>query len=472
MKKEQFYKITDYIAGLISDTEFALHTYAVGGSVRDLVMGNDIKDIDLVIDLPNGGVNLANYIDKLGECGNVVIYPKYGTAMFKLNAFPEEEIECVMTRGEKYIDKDTRNPVCVFSTLDDDARRRDLTMNALYYNLTTKEIFDPTGGLNDIKNTNLVKTTNPDPDTVFDDDPLRILRVVRFATKYGRDIEENTFKSMVKFVDRLEIISKERIQSEFNKIITCKNAVKGIGTLVNIGAMKYIIPELEETVGLEQNHYHFGDVYQHTIALLDYYHKNFEVSNSVTVALALLLHDIGKIKTQTVKDGKVHFYNHEFVGAGMVEPILRKLKYDLDTINDVKFLVKNHMRTKNAGDGLKNIKDKTFNKLAHDCGCEKRYLMLAIVIECDNMSHKSEHCIYGQKDAFVERLGDAHRMMSYKLPVNGDDVMTELGIKPGIDVKKVLHSLMKLAYNNPNITKPMCLKQIHFVYKQMKQGKK
>ena len=98
--------------------------------------------------------------------------------------------------------------------------------------------------------------------------------------------------------------------------------------------------------------------------------------------------------------------------------------------------------------------------------------MLAIVIECDNMSHKSEHCIYGQKDAFVERLGAAHRMMSYKLPVNGDDVMTELGIKPGIDVKKVLHSLMKLAYNNPNITKPMCLKQMHFVYKQIKQGEK
>lgn len=474
MKKERFYQITKYVSDLIKGTEFQNHVYAVGGSVRDLLMGNDIKDIDLVIDLPQGGTRLSDYFDKMGYSFNNVIYPTYGTAMFHLNAFPEDEIECVMTRGEKYVDKDSINPICVFDTLEADAIRRDLTINALYYNVTTGEIYDPAGGENDIKNGNPVRTTNNNPDVVFDDDPLRILRVVRFATKYKLGIENKTYESMLKYVDRLGIISKERIQTELNKILCCKNATYGIKTLMNLGAMKYIIPDLIATKGLEQNKYHFGDVFEHTMALIDHYHNvinQFGNPDLVTL-LALLLHDIGKVKTQTVKDGKIHFYDHEYMGAKMVVDILKTLKYDNDTIKEVQFLVENHMRTKNFGDNMQKIKFKSFNKLAYECGNKERYLRLAVVIECDNQSHAQEYIIHGQFNQMFARLPMASKMFGYKLPITGEDVMKELEIKPGKEVKLILDRLMKMAFQDPDIQRDSCLKQIKFSYKQIQNEKK
>ena len=474
MKKERFYQITHFLADLIKGTEFEHHVYAVGGAVRDLLMGNEIKDIDLVIDLPDGGTRLADYFGEMRYSFNNVVYPTYGTAMFHLNAFPDEEIECVMTRGEKYVDKNSRNPVCVFDTIEADAVRRDLTINAIYYNVTTGEIYDPTGGEEDIKNCKPVRTTNNNPDVVFDDDALRILRVARFATKYNLGIEDKTYESMVKYVDRLGIISKERIQTELNKILCCKNATYGIRTLMNIGAMKYIIPELEETVGLEQNKYHFGDVFEHTMALIDHYH-NVMISKGdepdLVTLIALLLHDIGKILTRSFENGSIHFYEHEHVGTKMIVDILKELKYDNDTIKEVQFLVKNHMRTKNFGDNMEGMKPKSFNKLAYECGNKERYLRLATVIECDNQSHSQDHLIHGHFDKMVSCLPMAEKMFGYKLPISGDDVMNELGIKPGRDVKLVLDRLMKTAFRVPNIKRDSCLKQIKFIYKQIQHEK-
>ena len=153
MTREEFKKITEYIGSIIKGTSFEGHVFAVGGSVRDFYMGNDIKDIDLVIDLPNGGVDFANWCKDQGYTKTVVIYATYGTAMFKFKQFPGEEIECVMTRGEKYLDDGTRNPTVEFADLKEDAFRRDLTINALYYNVSTGEILDPTGcGIKDIDN--------------------------------------------------------------------------------------------------------------------------------------------------------------------------------------------------------------------------------------------------------------------------------------------------------------------------------
>lgn len=153
MKKEEFLKITGYIGSIIKGTPFEGHVFAVGGSVRDFYMGNEIKDIDLVIDLPHGGVDFANWCKDQGYTNTVVIYETYGTAMFKFKEFPGEEIECVMTRGEKYIDSGSRNPTVEFADLNEDAFRRDLTINALYYDVTNKKIIDPTGyGIKDIEN--------------------------------------------------------------------------------------------------------------------------------------------------------------------------------------------------------------------------------------------------------------------------------------------------------------------------------
>lgn len=148
MKQEKFLEITNYIHNIIQDTEFEQHVYAVGGSVRDLIMEKEIKDIDLVIDLPQGGVRFANWCKDNGFTKTVVVYETYGTAAMKIL---EQDIECVMTRGEKYLDNGSRNPTVRFADLKEDAFRRDLTINALYYNISTREILDPTGyGLKDI----------------------------------------------------------------------------------------------------------------------------------------------------------------------------------------------------------------------------------------------------------------------------------------------------------------------------------
>lgn len=460
--------ITEYIREIIRGTIYEGHIYCVGGSVRDLIMKKPIKDIDIVIDIENGGVEFANFCMKKGLLmREPVIFERYGVAAFRFKSFPDDDIECVMTRGEKYPDRNSRNPITVFAGIEEDCIRRDLTINALYYNISTGEIIDMVGGQKDIEN-KVIRTTNENPDIVFDDDSLRILRCIKFSVRYGWEIEPKTYASMKKYVDRLEIISKERIKDEFNKILLSDNASMGIRTLCDIGAMKYIIPEVVEMIGMEQNAFHFGDVFEHTMALLDYDTKYFK-DGDVAVRLALLLHDIGKIRTRSVgDDGRVHFYDHEFVGSEMVVDILKRLKYDNKTIDDVRFLIKNHMRTKNFGNDCVKIKTKHFNKLAYTCKNEYRYKSLARVIDCDNNSHKAEHNITGQYDYFVSHMDDAVKMFNYKLPIDGNDVMEVLKISGGVLVKKVLERLMNRAYPNPDtLTRESCLKQIPNITKEI-----
>ena len=467
----KFYAITDYIKSIIKGTKYENKLYVCGGAVRDLIMKKPIKDIDLVVDMENGGIEFAQFCKEQELITNdIVFYMRFGTAMFKFLKFPDEEIECVMTRGEKYPDRNSRNPITVFAGIEEDCIRRDLTINALYYNISTGEIVDMVGGKNDIEN-KIIRTTNENPDIVFDDDALRILRTVRFHCRFGWEIEQKTYESMKKYVDRLEIISKERIRDEFNKILLSDNASMGIRTLCNIGAMKYIIPEVEEMIGMEQNAYHFGDVFEHTMTLLDYDTQHFQ-SDDITVRLAMLLHDIGKIRTRSVgDDGRVHFYEHEFVGSDMVVDILKRLKDDNKTIDDVKFLIKNHMRTKNFGNDCEKIKTKHFNKLAYTCKNEYRYKSLARVIDCDNNSHKAEHNITGQYDYFMSRLEDAFRMFDYKLPVDGNDVMEVLGISGGVLVRKILDKLIVRAFPNPDtITRESCLKLIPIIAKEISKS--
>ena len=469
MTREEFKKITEYIGSIIKGTSFENHIFAVGGSIRDLCMGNDIKDIDLVIDLPHGGVDFANWCKEQGYTKTVVIYETYGTAMFMFKQFPGEEIECVMTRGEKYEDKESRNPVTVFADINEDAIRRDLTINALYYNVSTGEILDLVGGQEDIKN-HIIRTTNKNPDIVFDDDPLRSLRVIRFATRYGWEIEKNTYESMKRNVQRLKIITKERIQAEFNKILMSENAVMGINMLHDIGAMTFIVPEFEKCYGLTQNRFHFGDVAEHTLAVLDYHCKHFDAD--LTERLACFLHDIGKIMTRTVKDGKVHFYDHEYVGAEMVGDILRELKYDTDTIKKVQFLIRNHMRTKQAGDGAKYMKDKSLHKLLYECKTFEMFKSLMRIIECDNEAHAKDCCIHNQYSelvAKVELKGSHSKMFGYKLPVTGEDIMSVLGLKPGPIIAEINKRLLNQAFLDPEISRGRCIQLLPGIKKQAEQ---
>ena len=459
MTKEKYLEIIDEVGRIIAGTEFENHVFAVGGCVRDMVMGLEIKDVDMCIDLPDGGIRFAEFMhEKKVLVRPPIVYPTYGTAMFKLKKFNQDEIEVVQTRGEQYHNKDSRNPVVTFAPLEEDCVRRDLTINALYQNVTTKEIVDLTGkGLNDIEAC-VCRVTNENPDIVFTDDPLRILRVIRFAVRYNFNIAYDTMVSMVRNVDRLEIITQERITDEFNKMMMSPDPSRALCLLGCIGAMKYVVPELVETYEMEQNQYHFGSVWLHTLAVVE---QSGKLEPYLPVRLACVFHDIGKIKTRTVSvDGRVHFYDHENVGADLTAEIMRRMRYSNDIIEEVCFYVKYHMFTKSWGDNLEHMKMKTLRKMMYKAKTEDRFKHLVEVIDADNKSHKKEHCMFNQGKNILEAAANEKRMFGYKLPIDGDDVMEVLGIEPGPKVKKYLDHCLKLAFNNPEITKEACIKQI------------
>ena len=469
MTKDKFYKIVLYIKDLIKGTKFEGKTYVVGGAVRDLLMNKEIKDIDIVLELPNGGIDFANWMEENSYThGSVVTYPTYGTAMFRLKEYPEVEIECVQTRKEQYKDKNSRNPETEYGTLYEDSMRRDLTINSLFLNISTNQIVDCCGGQKDIKEHRIRVTSTPE--IVYEEDGLRILRCVRLYSRFHAEnndwhIEEDTFKGMCDKVDRLRIITKERIADELNKMLMCDDPVCAMRLLVDIGAMRYVIPELYDTVDVLQNEYHENDVWEHTLNVLNLVAKRpFYGVAGLEVRMAALLHDIGKPHVRSVDDkGRVHFYGHELAGADIAEIILRRLKYSNDFINEVKFLVKNHMRTKQWGDTCEHMKDKTLRKLQYQCGYE-RFFELLTLIDADNKSHAIDHCLPNQVymiNKYTNRMvDDKTDMFDYKLPIDGNDVMEVKGIKPGKEVRECLDYAMKLAYNNPKMDRELMLKHI------------
>ena len=299
----------------------------------------------------------------------------------------------------------------------------------------------------------------------FIDDPLRVMRGVRMACKLNFTISPPTYEALKMSSYRLSVITKERIADELNKMLMCNDPVCAMRLLVDIGAMRYVIPELYDTVDVLQNEYHENDVWEHTLNVLNLVAKRpFYGVAELEVRMAALLHDIGKPHVKSVDDrGRVHFYGHELAGADIAEIILRRLKYSNHFVERVKFLIENHMRTKQWGDTCEHMKDKTLRKLQYQCGYA-RFFELMTLIDADNKSHAIDHCLPNQVymiNKYTNRMvDDKTDMFDYELPINGDDVMFIKGIEPGRDVKDCLEYAMKLAYNNPKITRTELLKHI------------
>lgn len=460
----------DFLSKSIKKSRFKGKVYIAGGYVRDEMLGFDPKDIDLVIELPNGGIDFATWICKENGVyksgSNPVVFPKFGTAKFQLYGVTHKgkdlsdiEIECVMTRKEQYHDDKGRKPDVSPGTLKDDVERRDFTVNSMLKDLTTGEIVDLTGmGKRDLKAG--VIQTPLDPDIIFDEDPLRMLRAIRFTVKYNWKLPMFMIRSMKKNSGKLKKISAERIQSELNKMLVTKHPDKAIRLLQMTGLNKHVAPELDILRGMGQNKYHDKDVMKHTLAVLK------GVPNKLETRLAALFHDIGKGTTRSVVDGTVHFYRHEEVSGELARSIMKRLKYPNDIIEKVVVAVTSHMRTKSAGDAG-NMSDKALRKLSRALGDHLENTL--DLIDADNRAHHPDYNMPDQVKNIRKRLMKLKAVdkPNASLPVNGKDIMQALGIKGGPWIGKLLALVQDEFDGDQSLTKERAIELVKVAHREL-----
>ncbi len=456
----------------IKGTKFEGKSFIAGGYVRDLKMGIPSKDIDITVELPNGGIEFANYITKkLGvykKGSNPVIYPTFGTAKFNLrgvnhNGFnlSDVEIESVMTRQERY-KGGSRKPEVSPGTLKQDVDRRDFTVNSLLQDLSTGEIKDLTGmGVNDIR-MGLVRTPL-NPDVIFDEDPLRMLRAVRFATKYNWDLPMFMLKSMRRNAEKLNNISKERVRDELNKMLLTKNPASAIRIMKATKLLQHVLPELQQMVNMKQGKHHKWDGFKHSLAVLN------SVPPKLTKRLGALLHDIGKPATKEVIDNEIHFYTHEKVGADIAKDIMTRLKYPKKIIEPVTTAVRHHMRLKRYGDKPDEITDKALRKLKRQLGDHLEDVL--DVIHADNISHADKSNMPNQIRRIQGRLKGLDKGQGGKIvpPITGKDVISNFNVKPGPIVGVVLKKVQDAMDENPALTKSQALSIVDRELKRLKK---
>ena len=346
IEKMHTMELKEHFAGrifsLISETadELGLECYVVGGYVRDIFLNRPSKDIDVVV--VGSGIEMAQaFGKKLGRGAHVSVFKNFGTAQVK---FKDTEVEFVGARKESY-SHDSRKPIVEDGTLEDDQNRRDFTINAMAVCLNKArfgELVDPFGGLDDLKERTI--RTPLDPDITFSDDPLRMMRCIRFATQLNFYIDDETFEALERNKERIKIISRERIADELNKILLSPVPSKGFIDLDRCGLLELIFPELVALQGVEvRNGRGHKDNFYHTLEVVDNISR---VSNDLWLRWATLLHDIGKPRTKRwePKAGWT-FHNHNFIGEKMIPEIFRKMKLPMnEKMKYVQKLVGLHMR--------------------------------------------------------------------------------------------------------------------------------
>lgn len=435
MTTQLYLRICKFLRDKILGTQWEDHVFTVGGCCRDMVLGKEIKDIDLAVNLPNGGIEFAKWLYKNRlTTGHPTLFERYGTAMLRLRAFPNDDIEIVQTRAEKYTDRNSRNPETAFGSIVDDCLRRDLTINSLYYNITEQKLLDITGrALSDIKNK--VIATPMEPDSTYDDDPIRILRTIRFACRLGWDIPQPVFDVMSRNSSRLDIIKIERLRNEFEKILTGENAGRALEMLRLCGALKMIVRVVCHTAYIQYLPDNQDTIWAHTTRAIDLLPPNLTLRWA-----ALLCHcDAPENSSNKLK--------HKVLGT------LVGMKYHQPILKDVLFYCVNKDYTASWGKRSENMIQARLRRLQYLCGTPDKLDNLLTLIDAFNKTLPEPYTAPNQVEEIREcnatMIKDGTAMYSYHLPFAERRIKKILHIDPGPLVEDTLEYMMQLAFENP-----------------------
>lgn len=460
MTSAHYHRIIDYLRRIIDATQWENHVFTVGGCCRDEILGHEIKDVDLAVDLPGGGIGFAQWLYEKGlAVKDPVTFPSFGTAMLRLSEFPDDEIEIVQTRAEKYTDSTRRDPTVVFGPIEADCRRRDLTINALYYDISRGCLLDILGcSVDDIHN-RIIRTPDA-PDATFDDDPVRILRAVRLSARYGWEIDPATFEAMRRNAERLKIIRPERMRQEFDKMLVGPNPARAMDLLRLCGALPYIMPELVPLIGLQQSKVHGGDVWEFTLNVLD------KVPADSVLRLAALLHDVAKPVCRHIGSrGAVRFSGHERRSKPLINTAMRRMHYDRDVVDKVIFLVVNHNVTKTWGPQAAGMTDCQLRRLQYKCVTTLRFDRLMALIEADNLSYdppmpEQVPAIRRRSDE-LRRNGEA--LFTFRRQLTVQQIRRLKNLPKNADLQPFVDFLLSLAIENPHMPQRSVIERLkHF----------
>lgn len=430
--------------GEVADA-LGLECYVVGGYVRDIILERPSKDIDCVVVGDQAGIKLAQALAKdLGKGAHVSIFRNFGTAQLKWH---EHEVEFVGARRESY-HRESRKPIVEDGTLDDDLHRRDFTINALAVCLNEAKFghfIDLFDGLLDLEDG--IIATPLDPDITFSDDPLRMLRCIRFATQLRFEIEEETAEALKRNAERIKIISQERIIDELNKIMMTPTPSIGFIELSRSGLLPIILPEVAALEGIEtRNGRAHKDNFYHTLEVLDNVahtplpplggemgNGQLTIDNELWLRWAALLHDIGKPRSKKWDNqAGWTFHNHNYIGQKMVAPLFRRMKLPMDErMTYVEKLVGLHMRPIAIADDV--VTDSAVRRLLFEAGEDIDDLMRLCEADITSKNREKKRRFLENFQLVREKLIDLQARDNYRTwhnPISGEEIMETFGLQP------------------------------------------